>query len=443
SLAFFVHDVLRVKRNAVTVLTIMALGGMATNVANAIGFLAADTPARSQFFSYAVDRYLLLASLLALAGTVLPLVGGWIALRSRLVASLTSVAPRVIGRLPDREVVVGGAIVGILGVLFNLLPRMPGLGTLGAVIRLLPSLMAFLLARVGGSQGRRNALVAGLAIGLLDAVRALLFAYLRSDMLLPIAAFVFGALLGSRSLRPLRSRLFVPVYIAIAIFMIYFGAFGAVRSRTGTGLSRITATLEAADADYVPGRPRQTILSRLTNFNQLSQVGRLVDEGGYMHGSTLSYLAYAFVPRVLWPDKPVIAKGTWFALQIGQAWIGRDGRINNSVNMTVPGELYLNFGWLGVIPGCLLFGGLLAVLWTKADFWRSDRNMMGSLFGFYLMWAAFSLGADLQIVVTLIAMYVIFVTVGIAWRLTIGRPRARESSPPIVAATAPIPSAHE
>ncbi|MGH7624915.1 MAG: hypothetical protein ACREOJ_06335, partial [Gemmatimonadaceae bacterium] len=110
-----------------------------------------------------------------------------------------------------------------------------------------------------------------------------------------------------------------------------------------------------------------------------------------------------------------IAKGAWFALRIGQARLLPDGRITNSINMTIPGELYLNYGWAGVFLGMTFLGAFLSLFWHTTSFWSRPRNVLGTAFGFYLIWpwVGFNLGADLQIFVTLTAVYLILVGAGI------------------------------
>jgi len=95
--------------------------------------------------------------------------------------------------------------------------------------------------------------------------------------------------------------------------------------------------------------------------------------------------------------------------------------------MTIPGELYLNFGWIGVIGGCAVFGILIAALWSRALFWEGARNVTGSAFGFYLLWLwiALSLGPDVQVIVTIIAMYAVLVGAGTVINLTGKDPQAR------------------
>jgi hypothetical protein len=82
--------------------------------------------------------------------------------------------------------------------------------------------------------------------------------------------------------------------------------------------------------------------------------------------------------------------------------------------MTIPGELYLNYGWNGVWVGLSLLGVFIAVLWGTTEFWIKPRNVLGTAFAFYMMWPwiGFSLGADLQIVVTLIAVYLVLLMAG-------------------------------
>jgi hypothetical protein len=398
-------------------LTVMALGAFVTGIANAVGFLSIDGPNRDEFFLYAADQHLILAALLGFAGAVLPLVGGRAALRSRTIAALFAAAPRVVGSLPERGFVPTLVVIGLVGVAVNLSHALPELGTITAIVYLSPTLAAFLLARRGAAGEAPRALGAGVVVAVAEAVRAALFAYLRADTILPIVAVLLGAISGARSLRPLRSGTLIPVYTVLVAFVIFFGTFGRVRARSGTGVTRVGQLLQGYEQANDADRSAVSLAARLTNFNQLSQVGRLVEEDGFYRGATLEYLAYAFVPRFVWPDKPKIATGAWFALRIGQAWVLPDGRISNSVNMTIPGELYLNFGWPGVVGGCLIFGAMLGLLWTKTEFWRDRKNDVGAAFGCYLLWTALGATADLQIVVTLLAMYCAFAGISVVIRV--------------------------
>ena len=425
-------DISRANRGGVSPMTVYALSACATELANVVGLLSVEGPSRSMYFLYAVDEHLLLASWLSLCGAVLPVLGFWAIARDPGWNRTLDILPKVVGQVRFQHLLVGGSLLAFGAIAMRSMRMLPNLGTLTALFLEMPLIVTFALARAGAERGRRDALAVGLAIALAESARALLFDFLRGNVIAPLVAFVLGTLLGSRSLRPLRSRYFVPVYGAAALFVTYFGAFGIARSG-GSGVERVMRTIEMEEG--VPwemqgtSAQRQNVVGRLTNFNQLSQIGRLVNEDGFYDGETLEYLGVAFIPRFLWPEKPLIAKGSWFALRIGQAYTRTDGSPSNSVNMTVPGELYLNFGWLGVLLGAPLFGALIAVLWSRTDFWTDSRNTFGSAFGFFLFWFAVWLGVDLQVVVTLLAMYMLLVFGGAAYRAVFGEGEPARSVP--------------
>ena len=414
--SFVAFDAIRAGEGRVSPITLFAAGSVAACLANVVAFLRQNTEDRPLYFVYAMDEYLMLAAELTLAGVVLPVLGFWIVGRHVSRWPLLDLLPRVHAVIPHARLVRWGGLAAFLAIALQVVGGMPSLGTLSAIVFLIPHMTVFALARVGTQYRVREALWVALLLAILEAARALWSSYLRMEIVFPLVAFAFGALLGAKSLRPLRSPLFLPLYAAGFAFVVYFGALGATRGRAG-GLERLITAYELEqEGQLIPQtvRHQQTVLSRLTTFNQLSQVGFLVERDGFMDGQTLDYLGFAFIPRFLWPEKPVIAKGAWFALQIGQAYIRPNGEPSNSVAMTIPGELYLNFGWLGVLTGCLLYGGLLAVFWTRTDFWNDSRNTFGSMFGFYLLWIGFGLGADLQIIVTVTAIYLLFVGASMA-----------------------------
>ena len=414
-LGFLLDDVARGKSGGITAMTAYSGSAIATSVANTAALLAADTPDRWKYYLYVSEPNVFLAMCLALAAAVVPPFIGRLASGKGTAGVLRDMLPKVRGEIADGQLVGGGVAVGLLAVVFHWQFPAAALGTLNNIVFLMPLFVAFVLARAGTERNVRGALSGALAVAVAEAIRAALFGYLRGDAVAPIVAFVLGTLAGDRSLRPLKSRVFMPVYALMALFVAYFGAYGAMRAHAAPGLQRIEAVVAYRDnMREMSSEQDQTVLSRLTTVNQLSQVGRLAESGGFLNGQTLSYLWYAFIPRFLWRDKPSIASGAWFALQIGQANVGPDGTIRNSVNMTIPGELYLNFGWTGVFVGLAFLGVFITALWRTTEFWRNSRNVLGSAFAFYLAWPwiGFSLGADLQILVTLIAVYLVLLVAG-------------------------------
>jgi hypothetical protein len=152
-----------------------------------------------------------------------------------------------------------------------------------------------------------------------------------------------------------------------------------------------------------------SILQRSSCLAPLTLVVKLVRTNGFYTGRASSPLITAFIPRFLYPDKPLIQLGAWFALEAGIAYKNENGVINNSVGMTIPGELYLDFGWVGVFAGCILVGSFFIILWNATSFYLSESNISGTIFGGYLLLSNLGgIGADLQIIITLLSTYVLF-----------------------------------
>lgn len=406
---FVLHDIRSLDQRAIEPITLFALGFAVTGVANLAAVASIQRLGElSPYALYVRVDYLYLATCLHLAGGIATIVG------YRVVGSWTPI--RVVGSiLPDvavrsnaRSIAIGGTILAIVGLASTVIPVSKKFGTIAGLIGLTPAIVIFVFARFGAARKRRGFLITAVTIAILDASQAALFAYLRSEILIPIIALLLGTVLGSQTLRALRAKYLMPAYAGIAFFLVYFGALGTARRASGE--QRILAIEQGAQAAAQPDTPRKaTLMARLSNVNQLSEIGGLVESDGYLQGETLSYLAFAFIPRILWPEKPSIAKGQWFAFKIGQAMPRPDGSYSNSVNMTVPGELYLNYGWLGVTLGCMVFGAILAVFWSKSRFWSDADNALGTAYGFYLLWVGLGLGADVQIIVTITATYIVFV----------------------------------
>ncbi len=416
SLGLVARDAAGVAWRSVTPMTVYAFATALSSAANITGLLAADTDRRQLYFLYTHEEHMLLAMQLTLAGLLIPIAAFRATLALQPGGTATGLLPRVYGVVRDGTLFRWGVVIAVVVMAMRIATPLTGLGTISALIWLLPQLIVFALARRGVMIGNRRMVFAALGLAVLEALRALMFDFLRSDIIAPVIAFAIGTVLGARSFRVVRSSFFLPIYALTALFILYFGLFGEERSRMSVGVGRLEQLAELSEMEetggYTPGEQRQTLLTRLTTFNQLTQVARIVEEDGHLGGTTLEYLGYAFIPRVLWPEKPKIAKGAWFALRIGQARVGESGSITNSVNMTIPGELYLNYGWLGVLAGLSIFGALLAILWDRVAFWDAMSNTLGSAFGYYLLWVGLTMAADLQIIVTLIAMYLLFIGAG-------------------------------
>jgi hypothetical protein len=436
SLAMAASDLGRHERGGITVITLHSLLCAATAVANVVGLREAHSPMRTLYFIYSVDEHLYLASLLQLAQGCVPVVGFWLMVRWRPALRALRLAPVLDSGIDPKAAIVGGAVMAALSIGMRMSPQSIFVDTFLALAYFAPSIAAFALARMGADRQHAGLTVTALVIALADAARAFFFDYLRGTIAQPLVAFTVGAVLGARSLRPVRQMHFVPVLAVGALFVVFYGLLGETRARGVHGMDRFADIHEYRDwrSKQRDIGYEQTIVARLTSFNQLSQIGGLVERNGHYDGRTFAHLRYAFVPRVLWPEKPKIALGAWFAMEIGQAVATADGWYNNSVNMTQAGELYLNFGWIGVIPGLALFGAILAFFWTRASFWElGSRNYFGSAFAAFMFWTILGGHGEFTLLISLtgifLALYLLSLLLGsvqLVWALLTSR-RAGEA----------------
>ena len=112
------------------------------------------------------------------------------------------------------------------------------------------------------------------------------------------------------------------------------------------------------------GRERaQTALERATTKGSVEMIVDGIAAGhAYQRGATLTPMLVAFIPRILWEDKPGISTG-----QV----LNREFHVSESADTYISpshlGELYWNFGWSGAVGGMLLIGALLGYLGAKFD----------------------------------------------------------------------------
>ncbi len=248
--------------------------------------------------------------------------------------------------------------------------------------------------------------------------------YLRLFVVLPTLLLYIGYFAGTKSVKSLLSYRAIPLVVAIVLFANSFAQLGS--SRANFGMALYNLYLAPSDDEDVPEQAlelevddyldpslkpidRGGFLDRSSTLAQVSKVIDLVNTNGYYEGVVSAPLLTAVIPRFLWPDKPKIAIGQWFAIAAGAAYQISETTVNNSVNITIPGELYIDFGWVGVIIGCFLFGVLIRMLWNCCEFYASNYNFLGAIFGGYLLYLALTgISIDLQIVINYLSFYLVF-----------------------------------
>ena len=94
-------------------------------------------------------------------------------------------------------------------------------------------------------------------------------------------------------------------------------------------------------------------------------VMRFPQKFSYLYGKSFLYTFVLFVPRVLWPGKPVNPN-----LELIEHALAPSARKAGTAMANI-GEFYANFGWSGVIIGMFLVG--LAARWLKKRFILRDN----------------------------------------------------------------------
>lgn len=191
--------------------------------------------------------------------------------------------------------------------------------------------------------------------------------------LLPLL-FVLGAYVLARRRFPL-----VPIAIATILVLVIVVPTN-LRYREGVRgqtLSPSTALKATLDAPLVlePAAVAENAFGYVgSRFRSIDSVSLIVDQTPstfpYASGEGYALLpAIAVVPRALWPDKPTLDAAGQFTNTYGQ----RPASIRSATQITQIGDLYRNFGYIGVVAGLLCLGLLVGGVARAFQRYRSPR----------------------------------------------------------------------
>jgi hypothetical protein len=129
---------------------------------------------------------------------------------------------------------------------------------------------------------------------------------------------------------------------------------------------------------------QQTLLDRAWLEDN---VERLFDHAGidvpFQGGTTLEAIPLAFIPRLIWPDKPDVPTGLLFNHEFFH------GQWDTYISPSHLGELYWNFGWPGMLVGMSCIGlilGLVARAFNLRDHMSVTRVLVLLATVYYLCW---------------------------------------------------------
>lgn len=284
------------------------------------------------------------------------------------------------------------------------------LGSIYRLVALAGTLGVMFFARLWANEDSNRYRYYAILLFFIQTVNALFFAYLRFELIMPALVLILGYIAGKNSAKAIFSNKVIPFGIVILLFVASFSTLSKYRGNYAkVFMEEIFFKKEQEVDPFLRDQKYETsLITRVSCVAQISNIIRLVNENDFYGGVASAPILTALIPRFLWPEKPNIELGLWFALEIGAAYAEEGKRGNNSVNMTIPGQLYLDFGWIGIVIGCIFFGGFVAVLWNAVGFFHSSYNILGIIFGGYLlMYSFYAPTLDLQIVVTFTSIYLL------------------------------------
>jgi len=92
----------------------------------------------------------------------------------------------------------------------------------------------------------------------------------------------------------------------------------------------------------------------------------------YQYGKTLVTILFAWIPRELWPSKPIAPMDAIIAMTIfGAEFYGGGGMPPGLI-----AEMYLNFWFIGIIIGCFAVGYLLKIIHMQFKAYSCNRNIV-------------------------------------------------------------------
>lgn len=202
--------------------------------------------------------------------------------------------------------------------------------------------------------------------------------------ILPLGAFVWASI---RSLIT-RSIFVLASIVGLSLVTSYIGYF-----RDAVWLDRSgTATTEQALLDYFDAMQREGVVSTVaegwTRFLKRNNASiargwavAIADEQAMQPELVFGPLAYVFIPRMLWPEKPANRQGWEYSgLVFGPAFTEWS---DSSTAAGFYSSLYLGFGWTAYVVGAVLAGYLLAKTAVVAKRWGGDFAV--GLFGLALV----------------------------------------------------------
>jgi len=213
------------------------------------------------------------------------------------------------------------------------------------------------------------------------------------------------------------NALYVLINVGLIIFYLKGGipwrqlitvvAIGSVALVVMTSLRESHSKINSQTA--VSSNPLAIMVGSL-NFLGVDKTSQIIDKMpdrmNYQFGSTLFLWVLSPIPRTMWPQKPEMTEGR----EVGELIYQK--RDENSPGGGVPpgfiAEMYLNFGYLGVIAGTFIAGVILKLFYNA--FKKVREKSMYAMVIYILIFVPFALklmGSDFSVCIVKIFYYII------------------------------------
>jgi hypothetical protein len=260
---------------------------------------------------------------------------------------------------------------------------------------------------------------------------------------LALQNFIIVAVASSFAMRRLNARWIVILFLGLVLLYPISEAYRSVLQEGSADVSSFQGAAEAGQmalsrvgegGSSAGDFGREGLQESFQRLDLLTCVAQALTLGsrasivkGHVEWWTLPF--YPFVPRLIWPSKPILQEGGWFHVALS----GRSGdptSVGSSTAITYPGDLYLQFGLWGIPVGMFVLGIVAQWFTNRLSASVEPRELFVYtavfLLGFPLEADAFLLWTSL--IKLLAILYVL--------RLLIYGPTARHRS---LAASVPVP----
>lgn len=251
-----------------------------------------------------------------------------------------------------------GMVLGHIAYLFAPLVRsMPSIGQLLGPAGVVGLGLFYVLQRQGSLPQWQTAILMAIAIP------AILAGLVVQRLMTPILLLVVLAVVLETWMKehiPWKTVMATAVVAILAYPVLYF--FRADPIVNADAYKVVARAIDSVRYAYVGPAENVKYMGLARRTSHMLVLSKVVEKTPtqvpFWGGETYKPLLTSIVPRVLWPGKPEERVGAQFAVRYDYQYPGDQ----NSLNLPWLTEMYVNFGWPGVVVGMSLVGIFIAFL---------------------------------------------------------------------------------